>query len=854
MQLIDGQPVFSATDLVGYLACEHLTALEAAALAGLVQRPNRPDPELDVIRRRGEQHEQRYLSELRADGKSVVSIERRGDEERGDQIRRQADETIAAMRQGADVIYQATFFDGRWLGYADFLLRVEDAAHPSAWGAYHYEVADTKLARHVKAGAVLQICSYVDQLERLQYVLPARMKVVLGGSAHEVAELRTDDYMAYYRAAKQRFEQTVLGSPEAPAPQPAFPPAATYPEPVEHCAVCRWAPECEARRRNDDHLSLVAGISGRQRKELTRRSIGTLTALGTTAIPFDPPLKDGEASMERVREQARLQLAGRGLATPLHELLPVEPERGLAILPEPNAGDLFFDIEGDPFALDDGVDYLFGFLDTAGEFTAFWSFDASGEISLEGEKRAFEAFIDFVMARLARYPEMHVYHYAPYEPTALKRLMGRHATREAEVDGLLRGAVLVDLFRAVRQGVRASVESYSIKKLEPIYGFHREIDLRDAGSSIVAFEEWLQLGEGERPTSDILQRIETYNRDDVVSNARLRDWLEGLRIEVERDTGTAVPRPADRVAEAPGELTEADAQVQRVADRLTDGVPADPAERSDEQQARWLLAQLLSWHRREDKATWWDFFRRMGLTPEQLVEEDAALGQLELVSVSEPYRPTPGSQERRTATYRFPPQEHRHLNDRSTLFDPTLAQAEPAARPWAWEIKADLAEVDDAASTVTLVSMAKTPVPHPRSIVALNRIDDKILRQALLRLGEWVDAHGIDADGPFRAARDLLLRRAPRCGQATDAALKQPDETDLDAARRLVGQLDHGTLAIQGPPGSGKTYTGARMAVELLRAGKTVGISATSHKVIGNFLAKLLEAGQEAGVDVRAAQ
>ncbi|HEX2843867.1 MAG TPA: TM0106 family RecB-like putative nuclease, partial [Candidatus Limnocylindria bacterium] len=536
MQLLDGAPVFSATDLVGYLACEHLTALETAALRGLVDRPNRADPELDVIRRRGVQHELRYLTELEAGGRHVARVERDDEAERAADVRRQAEETIAAMRAGVDVVYQATFFDGRWLGYADFLLRVEAerAEDASVWGPWHYEVADTKLARHVKAGAVLQMCSYVEQLERLQGVRPANMHVVLGGSAHETASLRVDDYLAYYRAARARFEQVMFGTDAAPAPPPAYPPVGTYPEPVEHCDVCRWAPECEARRRNDDHLSIVAGITSRQRKALGALGIQTLTALAGSPIPFDPPLDGASASStERVREQARIQLEGRGRTPPLHELLlpppgePIDPERGLAILPEPDAGDLFFDIEGDPYAFDDGIDYLFGVLDLDGRFTAFWSFDPDrpDEIDLAGEKAAFEQFIDFVAERRRRHPAMHVYHYAPYEPTALKRLMGRHATREEEVDALLRGGVLVDLYRAVRQGLRASVESYSIKKLEPLYGFTREIDLRDAGSSIVAFEEWLELGEGDRPTSDILARIEGYNRDDVISNARLRDWL-----------------------------------------------------------------------------------------------------------------------------------------------------------------------------------------------------------------------------------------------------------------------------------------------------------------------------------------
>jgi predicted RecB family nuclease len=866
LQLIDGQPVFSATDLVGYLACEHLTALDRAALAGMVQRPEREDPELELIRRRGEQHEKRYLEELEAGGRRVVRVERRPGEESGDQVRRQATETQAAMRDGAEVVYQATFFDGRWIGYADFLLRVEtdDPAGASVWGPYHYEVADTKLARHVKAGAVLQMCSYVDQLERLQGVRPRRMHVVLGGGEHPTETLRVDDFMAYYRAAKSRFESAVLGSDVAPVPAPSYPPAATYPEPVEHCDVCRWSELCAKRRRDDDHLSLVAGITARQRKALAGRGIKTLTALAGSPMPFEPALDGASAaSTERVREQARIQLEGRGLKPPLHEVLlpkagePIDRERGLATLPEPDEGDLFFDIEGDPYAFD-GIDYLFGILDTGGTFTSFWSFDPNRpeEIDLAGEKAAFEAMIDFISDRRRRFPRMHVYHYAAYEPSAMKRLMGRHATREEEVDQLLRGGVMVDLYRAVRQGLRASVESYSIKKLEDMYGFAREVDLRDAGSSIVAFEEWLELGEGDRPTSGILERIERYNRDDVVSNARLRDWLETLRDELAQRSGQEVPRPAERQAEAPDALTAAAAEVQAVADRLTAGVPPDRTDATDEQPASWLLAQLLSWHRRESKSTFWDFFRRVGMTPEELVEEDGAIGQLELVSIGAPYLPTPRAKLlRRRAVYRFPPQEHRDIRDRSELFDPRLSQEHAGESPWeAWKLDVEIGAIDDQQGTIEIIWKTDGEPRHPEAIVALNRIPDKPLPQALMRLGTFVADNGIDGDGPWRAVRDLLMRRPPRCDQGPSEILQRPGEDELQAAIRLVSCLERGTLAIQGPPGSGKTYTGARMIVRLLADGRREGISATSHKVIGNFLKAILEAAAEQDVEVRAIQ
>ena len=222
MQRSTGDPVYAATDLVAYLACEHLTQLERAALAGLVKRPMRDDPELDIIRKRGFEHEKRYLADLaggRARRRSSIQLDG-SIEDQGDQLRAAAAETIAAMAAGADVIYQATFFDGTWRGHADFLLRVDDPERPSVWGPYHYEVADTKLARHVKASAVLQICSYIDQLERD----PGRPAGVAARRARwqrpAVERLRVDDYMAYYRSAEDRFLATMAD--ETPA---TYPPA-----------------------------------------------------------------------------------------------------------------------------------------------------------------------------------------------------------------------------------------------------------------------------------------------------------------------------------------------------------------------------------------------------------------------------------------------------------------------------------------------------------------------------------------------------------------------------------------------------------------------------------------------------
>ncbi len=831
MQAIDGTPVYSASDLVGFLACEHLTALERAALQGLVKRPHYDDPVIDVLHKRGIEHERRYLDGLGADGRSVRQIDPDGyGESAAERLRAAAQATVAAMADGVDVVYQATFFDGAWRGHADFLQRVDLPARPSRFGPFHYEVVDTKLARHVKPGAVLQLCSYVDQLTALQGVAPERMHVALGGSSRIVETLRVDDYMAYYRAVKRRFAAAV--GPEAPAP--AFPPSSGYPEPVAHCEVCRWSAGCEARRRTDDHLSFVAGISSRQRAALTARGVTTLAALGQFPLPADPPVDGvGKAALLRVREQARIQLEGRVEGRPKHELLlasneAIAPGVGLGALPGPSPGDLFLDLEGDPYALDDGIDYLFGILEADGTYHAFWSTDDRGDVTLAGEQRAFERCMDLLIDRLGRNPDLHVYHFGDYERTALGRLMGRHATREDEVDRLLRGQVLVDLHRVVRQSLRASVESYSIKRLEPLYGFTRAVGLRDADSSIAVFEQWLQLGEGDRPAADHLKKIEAYNRDDTVSTARLRDWLEALRAEAAAATGHAVPRPGPADPEPSDELGGELEEVTRLADGLTAGVPADATERTPGQQARWLLAQLLSWHRREDKSFWWLYYHlKNDLTNAERIEAAEPLAGLEYVGVVEHVARS------LVHRYRFPPQDYA-VREGGKVRDPVTGHS-----------PGEVYAIDELQHTIDLRRGKKSQVPHPTALIPFEHYKTGEQRQALRRVATSVLEHGIDGDGPHRAARDLLMRRPPRGGQSPSEPLCRDGEHATDAARRLVVALDRTTLAIQGPPGSGKTYIGARMILDLLRAGKKVGVTANSHKVIANLLKAVCEAAEE---------
>jgi uncharacterized protein len=363
--------------------------------------------------------------------------------------------TVAAMAAGAEVIYQGTFFDGRWRGHPDFLFRVDE---PSALWPWSYEVCDAKLARRVKAAAILQTCSYSDHVERIQGSAPNQIHVV--GGDFTTRSYRLADFAAYYRRTSSALEVTVDALSDD-----------AYIWPVAHCQVCPWAEVCDARRRSEDHLSVVAGMRHSQARRLATAGMPTIAALagpvrGAPVLGIQPPVA------ERLRSQARLQMEQRRTGVVRHEPVePIEDGLGLCLLPRPSAGDIFFDMEGDPFAADDGLEYLFGVTTIeAGHptFHPIWAHDKAAE------KQAFEAFVDFVVERQRTDPDLHVYHYAAYEPSALKRLMGLHGTREREIDALLRGGIFVDLYTVVRQGVRVSQESYSLKALEPLYMVKRD--------------------------------------------------------------------------------------------------------------------------------------------------------------------------------------------------------------------------------------------------------------------------------------------------------------------------------------------------------------------------------------------
>ncbi len=805
----------SATDIANFLACRHLLTLEQAKTAGTIKQPYEPDPNVELLKELGNRHEQDFLRRLKDQGMLITEISTAAPWEKA------ATRTVEAIRSGVDVVYQASFQDGDWRGRSDFLMKVDQ---PSALGSFSYEVVETKLARSAKARAILQLCFYSELLAKIQGIEPTWMKVVLKGGIEEPFLLA--QYIAYFRKVKRDFlEASRMGE-------------TTYPEPVELCDVCDWFQVCDQRRRADDHLSFVAGINRNQRRVLVSLGVQRLAELGS--LPLEPGIKGlSQQSFTRIREQARLQVEGREKGKLIHKLLgPVKDGEGLASLPAPSPGDLFLDFESVPYAFDIGLEYLTGFVavndDLGGQpgYRSRWSLDP------KAEKAAFEEFITWVLDRLKDYPGLHIYHYAPAEPTAIKQLAGRHAVCIDQVDELLRAEVFIDLYRVVRQALRASVESYSIKKLEPLYGFVRTAPLREANLALQTLETILTLGDGAEIPEEILATVEAYNRDDCFSALRLRDWLEEQRHTLELSSGQPLPRPVPKSGEPSEALSEQLRRTRGVEARLLTGLPEDRSAWTKAESGRWLLAQFLEWHRREQKSVWWEYYRLLELSAEELIEDRNALGGLTYLG--------PVGREKKSLIHRyaFPAQDH------------PFKAGDTGWNPATGGTAGEIVQLDEAKGIIDLKRGALSQVPQPTALIPKDIVGAEAQEESLLRSGDWVAENGLEGPGPFQAARDLLLGRPP---QLPVGGLNSPcDENGnlTSAARNLVLSLAEQptVLPVQGPPGAGKTFVGARMILELIRGGFRVGVTANSHKVISNLLDEVCRVAEKSSVPLRTVQ
>lgn len=806
MQRIDGRLICSASDLNDFSECRRLSGLSREVAFGTRTRPDGGDETRALIAQKGEAHEAAYFERLKLTyGEGVVAFNGRARNTFAD-LRAAEAGTIAAMRAGAQLIYQATLFDGQFLGRADFLRRVPV---PSMLGHWSYEVIDVKLALSTKPYFLIQLCNYSEHLQRIQGVMPEHGHVVLGTG--EERAYRIDEYFAYYRRLKGSFLEFCEREPELP-----------YPHECKHCETCLWQPTCEARRDADDHLSLVAFMRSDQVKKIESAGISTISQL---AQAVSPPPKLAEKTFSNLRAQAQQQhLQREAMRNDTHpryfrEFRPFNPQTGFARLPEPNEGDVFFDIEGDPlYRSDRGLEYLWGYCDQRA-YHAIWALEANAE------RRAFEQFVDTIMERLNHHPGLHVYHYGSYEPARMKRLMGIYGTRENEVNALLRGAVFCDLYDVVRQGLWISQPSYSIKKLEAFYGFRRTATTKRGDDSILMFESWLATRD-----HGILEDIRQYNEEDCRSTSALREWLLRERQTLVARRGEDIPWFSSSCAE---EKIDED-EVSETERRLLTGIAApasvdDLRAWSEERRARWLLGNLQRYHRREQRPEWWKYFERIA-NVEALQDDTEAIGGLRWRSDVEPAQ---NGRSNPVYTFEFPPQEHNVGNS------PVCPDTQKSA--------GTIVELLHSEHLLRLKLNSKLTPQALRALIPGKPVPDQKKRKALEEIGDLY-LQG-ELQNRYPALMDMLLARPPR---VRDGSQVQPDEVTTASVSAVVQRLERSYLFIQGPPGSGKSTIAASCIVDLLQQGLRVGIAANSHKAVHNVLRRVEQTAYTRGLRFRA--
>ncbi len=764
MRELSGQILFSASDLMRFMGCAHATVLDLARMRGTGPKPREDSEEAALLQKQGDAHEAAHLEKLKADGRRVVEIDS------GD-LAKNAAQTRTVFADGPDVIFQGAFLSGNWGGWSDFLELVDT---PSNLGDFSYEVTDTKLKRTPHPKHVLQLVLYSDLLDEIQGVAPQFVHVELGNG--ERATLRLKDFSAYARSARERLESF------------AADPSPTRPVPCADCGLCRWEDHCKSVWADEDSLFNVANISRTQVKKLEKADVQTLEALSA----LDHPVRGmAEPTRQRLVTQARLQQA-RKTGAPDFVLRTPEFGKGFDLLTEPRAGDLFYDIEGDPH-YEDGLEYLHGVWAKDTGFIAFWAHDHAAE------KQAVIDLFDFFRDRLRQFPEARIYHYAPYEITALRRLTAKYGIGEAFLDRMLRERRFIDLFAVVRGGLIGSEPNYSIKSMEAFYGLIRDGEVKTAGGSVVAYEKWIETGEQQ-----ILDEIEDYNRVDCVSTEDLRDWLVGIRSD------GAWPSFGE---DAGDKELEEDEEAEALRAMLTASGLSET--RQD------MLFDLGMFHGREVKPAWWAIFDSLGKEEDELIDDLDALVGLEAMGPSEPVK---RSMQR---TYHFPEQETKLRAGRSATIPTTDGFA-----------SISVVELDRGARQITLkIGNARAGLLTDRLTLHPDKpISTKVIADALRDV--VADQCG---SRRFRALDDLLSRCPPRL-------IGETGNDILDGAEPVAGtiaavsNMDETVLPIQGPPGTGKTFVSARAILSLVRAGHRVGVTSNSHEAIRNVLMGCLAA------------
>jgi predicted RecB family nuclease len=828
VQLVDGAVILSSQDLVGAYQCEHKVNLDFARQHGMIERPKLDDAAAEILQRQGLEHEQRLLNSL----ESELRVKKLGNPAPSLKAYEAAwQATKQAMLDEYDVIYQGTLFTGDFVGFVDFLVALKDENGELVRenDLVVYEPVDAKSSRSAKSNAVLQVAAYCETLVRLGCPTPQQAHLWL------VQENKWSESALRLIPLATEFRTRALEL----VSQPVQLPAPIWESPRSACVTCAWLPVCEQGRKDDRDLSLIQGIRSVTRDKLVANGISTIDQMAAKE-PEDRPIAIAESTFTKLAAQAKLQVQGEAQNEIITQIINAEV---LANLPPRNEGDIWFDMEGDPYAYaGEGLEYMFGY-SVLGESDGPKQelvFDTCDADSRQEEKVAFETFIDSITNRISQFPGLHIYHYADYERRTLLALANRHATRESEVDQLLRDGRLIDLYSVVRQAFMFSTDSLSLKAIEHIYRGDREKDgVSNAMDSVIQYERFMALKElGEdAQAAKIRLDIRNYNKDDCESTFELDDWIRGI---IKDNAIVSTYRPAAVIEDGPDHLA---VQVER---NLRSLVHVDKADRTPEQQAISDLASCIQYHWRESKPAWWRIFDLAKASVEELSASPHATVVVD--GTSEGWDKTPRQRKlRREISVVCESAEAQDAFDKGADVHLVYSNAELGMMALNDALSGiTKATVNSAkGSRISLTEMegaeGTTWNALPIAVVAGPPTPAKVIHEQLLLLAVGALANheaGLPIFPPA-AWSDVLLRHEPRLKPEVTGLAREA--TAVESIVKSFNELESSYIAVQGPPGTGKTFTGSAVVAKLISQGWKIGVVAQSHSVVEQFMDKVKE-------------
>lgn len=785
--------LITPSKITAWLECSHFLSLRNRADAGTLRVEPRPLGSLaDLLIEKGAQHERNCLQELEDDGRSVYQVPGRNPDET---FLRWVERIGNPMQDGHDVIYQMPLVHEGIRGIADFLIRKEGVE-----GYCSYEPVDAKLTRiEGKPGHVLQLCFYADALEALTGRVPSEMHLWLGSGVSE--SLRVEEFRPYWRRLRRQLA-TLLDQDDI---------TETRPEPCTHCDYCEFNPLCDAQWRNEDSLVYVANIRTPERHALEREGVRTVVELSTRAGSV-PELHD--ENLERLVRQAALQVTSREHPeeAPVYELVvPSEDPvfgHGFELLPAPDNGDVFFDFEGHPFwSAQNDLFFLSGlrYRDDVGE----WCYDARWAHDLDAQALMVKELVEFFAERRTTFPNMHVYHYNHTERSSLERLT-RGTETESLFGSLAATGLFVDLYVVAKNAFQVGTESYGLKSLEHLTGFERHGGIEQGAGAVVVYDNYMT---AKDPA--LLEEIARYNEDDVAATMALRDWI---------------------VARRPDEIEWRDAVLEQFDTSLDTDDLVERLKSYGEHSAEHLLGDLLNYWRRERLANTEPKFAQAASDFAMLYGDPDFIANLSFQGFEE-------------VISKGAPAINAHFTwleqPVSTIFNEKrniLFTGVGVERGYGYLPEIDL---ENRALTMRWRERHEEAGGLPSVLTFDDYVGPMEKPGVLFHLAEQI-VHPDPADPPSRVSMALLARERPRFirGFGPESGLFSDD---LESTLRWVGELDESYVAVQGPPGSGKTYSGSHIIYALIKSGKRVGITAMSHAAIDNLFDATYEVFAENG-------